>query len=204
MSNLEDETMGRTIDALMARFQRNPDEFRALMGMGTMADAQANAAARETREQTQEAAIAALQGRTGDATTTTKGITWFAGDGQATEGRAVQANDSRLKLATTTANGLMSAADKTKLDGLGKTNISSGTVAIPVLILGASAPLTITFAKPMQTTTYAVLPVPFGISTAAYTLTEVSRSKTGIVLTIKAGLAITVGATLQVIVFEEV
>ena len=234
MSHLPSEA----VQMMREEILRDPQfvlELAQMAGLPTAEDLAAASQALAQMEQAQDAQITALQNQIAqlqtavqaaqstansatnsvanlpDATTTTKGITWFSGDGSETAGRAVQATDGRLKdtrtpkahqhpvsdvtnlqtlldgkagtaLATTTTPGLMSAADKTKLDKLGIQQISAGTVSTPAFTLLTAQDATVTLTPAMPDTTY--IPFIFVDGTAVGKVSAAFKSKTASTVTV--------------------
>ncbi len=106
--------------------------------------------------------------------------------------------------ATQSAPGVMSAADKVRIDAAGKSAIASGTTSIPTIALGGNTNLTVTFSKALAATPTSLSYSIWGALLSSFTVTEVSRSAIGAVLNVKANALISAGGTLQVLGYLDV
>jgi hypothetical protein len=220
MSNLPEEAV-KLMRQQILEDKQLVIELAQNAGLPMPEDLETEQQARAQMESAQEARLAALEAAVAraladaksaidavagipDATTLKRGQTIFAGDGNATQGRAVQATDSRLSNSRpptahthpiSEVNGLSAA--------LGIASVSLGTVAIPVLLGGGSTDVTITYTTPLVGTpvkpVFAILPTVAAVGNVTPTIK--SFTLTGAVVTLKNDgiMALAVGGTLLVI-----
>ena len=106
-----------------------------------------------------------------------------------------QTNPNHHAVATSSVNGFMSAADKSKLDGISGTRIfKSGTVAA-VSFTGAPRTATVTFSTPFPNTNYSI--TVLGVNSRSWSFK--SKTANGFVINTNANTALTGEVTWQCI-----